>query len=264
MEALGQPDGDHVHTLTCCTHIFVHIARAQAQTQSFHCQRCTFTHGSRVPKRFFAHVSHLSISPSPVSCLTHPCCSLTVTWRPFLTFWRPQVLAVLTCPQSAGRAHLRTSAVEFGYLAKSTLDTGYEPKKFDKITSVDNDTIQNKGQFGVLTVFESSVSHVSHDDFALQLESNWIWRTIFIKKAMREVAEKLNAIRQEILKNNKDWKELVRNMVRNHEQWVYSSTILTYWAVTSDQRSSSSSYYTEFKNTREYECSWKRFWSSTC
>ena len=28
----------------------------------------------------------------------------------------------------------------FGYLAKSALNRGYEPKKFDKITSVDNDT----------------------------------------------------------------------------------------------------------------------------
>ena len=63
-----------------------------------------------------------------------------------------------------------------------------EPKKFDKNTSVDSDTMptndpnhnfsdfskttkENTRQFGVLTVFESSVSHVSHDDFALQIES---------------------------------------------------------------------------------------------
>ena len=77
---------------------------------------------------------------------------------------------------------------EFGYLADSTHSTGYEPKKFDKITSVDNDTMliddpdldeisdfsknthENTGQFGVLTMFESSFSHVSHDDFALQIE----------------------------------------------------------------------------------------------
>ena len=76
---------------------------------------------------------------------------------------------------------------KFGYLAKSALNTGYEPKKFDKITSVDSDTMliddpdfneisdfsknthQNTGLFGVLTMFESSVSHVFHDDFALQI-----------------------------------------------------------------------------------------------
>ena len=81
------------------------------------------------------------------------------------------------------------SGEKFGYLAKSALNTGYEPKKFDKITSVDSDTMliddpdfneisdfsknthENTGLFGVLSMFESSVSHVSHDDFALQIES---------------------------------------------------------------------------------------------
>ena len=71
----------------------------------------------------------------------------------------------------------------FDYLAKSALNTGYEPEKFDKITSVDDDTMlindpnhnfsdfsktthENTTQFGVPTVFESSVSHVSHDDLS--------------------------------------------------------------------------------------------------
>ena len=66
--------------------------------------------------------------------------------------------------------------------------TGHEPKKFDKITSVDSDTMfindpdhdisdfskitgENTGQFGVSAVFEFSVLHVSHDGFALQIES---------------------------------------------------------------------------------------------
>ena len=77
----------------------------------------------------------------------------------------------------------------FGCLAKSDANTGCEPNEFDKITSVDSDTMliddldlhdisdfsnnthENKGLFGVLTMFESSVSHVSHDDFALKKES---------------------------------------------------------------------------------------------
>ena len=63
-----------------------------------------------------------------------------------------------------------------------------ESKKFDKNTSVDDETTlindpnhnisnfskttkENIGQFGVPTVFETSASHVSHDDFALQMES---------------------------------------------------------------------------------------------
>ena len=59
-------------------------------------------------------------------------------------------------------------------------NTSYEPKKFDKITSVDNDTMriddpdldeisvfsktfhENTGLFGVLTMFQSSVSYVFH------------------------------------------------------------------------------------------------------
>ena len=65
---------------------------------------CTYTHGSSVCKKKFAHVSHLSISPSPVSCFTSLCCSCTPTLTsPFC----PYVLAVLTCPESAGHAHLR-------------------------------------------------------------------------------------------------------------------------------------------------------------
>ena len=95
---------------------------------------------------------------------------------------------MLTCPESAGHAQLRTSTEEFAFLAKSGLNTGYEPKEFDKIISVGCDTMliddpdlneisdftknthENSGLFGVLTMFESSVSHVSHDDFALQVE----------------------------------------------------------------------------------------------
>ena len=48
-------------------------------------------------------------------------------------------------------------------------------------------------------------------------------------------------------KNNEDWKNFLHCMIRNHEQWVYSSTILTYWAVMTNLRSSSSSHYLEFK-----------------
>ena len=67
--------------------------------------------------------------------------------------------------------------------------TGYDPKKFDKITSADGDTTpindpnfdnisdfskitrENTGLFGVSTMLETSVSHVSHGEFPLQGES---------------------------------------------------------------------------------------------
>ena len=89
-----------------------------------------------------------------------------------------------TRPKSAGQANFRMSSEEFGYLADpSTHSTGYEPKEFDTTTSVDGDvtpindpnhdsisdfsetTRENTGLFGV---FENSISHVSHGEFALQ------------------------------------------------------------------------------------------------
>ena len=75
-------DGECTYTHLLHAH-FLHIARAQLHLHIF--VRVTHTHGSRVPKRFFAHVSHLSISLFPVSCLTHLCCCLTVNLRQFLT-----------------------------------------------------------------------------------------------------------------------------------------------------------------------------------
>ena len=97
---------------------------------------------------------------------------------------------------------------------------------------------------------------------------------------MQEVAKKIEELKRCVYqdgnyKKNEDWNNFLRSMFRNHEQWVYSSTILTYWAVMTYLRSSSSSYYLEFKKAeprswnaakymREYEHSWKRFWFSTC
>ena len=91
-----------------------------------------------------------------------------------------------TRPKSVRQAHLRTSAGEFGYLADPTHSTCYEPKEFDKTTSVDGDTTpindpnhdsvsdlskttrENTGLFGVPTVCENSVLTVSYGNFALQ------------------------------------------------------------------------------------------------
>ena len=54
--------------------------------------------------------------------------------------------------------------------------------------------------------------------------ANWRWRTIFIKKAMQEVAEKWKnwkdaAIRKKILQknNNEGWNNFLCSMIRNHE-----------------------------------------------
>ena len=40
----------------------------------------------------------------------------------------------------------------------------------NEISDFSKNTHENKGLFDVLAMFESSVSHVSHDDFALQIE----------------------------------------------------------------------------------------------
>ena len=81
--------------------------------------------------------------------------------------------------ESVDQAHFRTSGGEFGYLADPTHSTGYEPKDIDKITSADGDTTpindpnyddvfdfakitrENTGLFGVSTMSEASVLHVS-------------------------------------------------------------------------------------------------------
>ena len=133
---------------------------------------------SSVRKKFFAHVSliFLAFSLLTVTVFAVPAHSL----RHHVS---GHVLAEHSRPKSAGHAQLRTCIAKFGYLAKSDANTRYEPNEFD--TSVDDDTMligdpdhknsdiskttnENTGQFGVLTVFESSVLHVSHDDFALQ------------------------------------------------------------------------------------------------
>ena len=94
--------------------------------------RVTYTQGSRVPKRFFAHVSHLPISPSPFSCFfRRPCCS---PHGHFDTSF-PSAPSWPNCSRSgsAGQAHFRTSGEEFGYLADLTHSTGFEPKSSTRL-----------------------------------------------------------------------------------------------------------------------------------
>ena len=98
------------------------------------------------------------------------------------TFLSAQSLPNCSRSESAGQAHFRTSGGEFGYVTDSTHSTGYEPKQFDKITSADGDTTpisdpnydnisdfskitrENTGLFGVPTVLEACISHVSYGE----------------------------------------------------------------------------------------------------
>ena len=83
------PTTSHKANVNPCTYtqlLHAHFSARCACTSHLNIfMRVTHTHGSGVCKRVFAYVSYLYISPSPVSCLTHPCCFLTVTSRPSLT-----------------------------------------------------------------------------------------------------------------------------------------------------------------------------------
>ena len=100
-----------VHTLTCCTHIFLHIARAQSHdahcvcAHSAHLHACEHTRMAQVSEKFCCmRMSHISIS-----CVTlRPCCSLTVTSRPLSRLWRPR-LPCRALPDPKARVK-RTSA----------------------------------------------------------------------------------------------------------------------------------------------------------
>ena len=181
-----------------CTH--THLSRAHFFcAEPTHCVLRTsscvsHTRMAQVSVKRCLHMCHtspsrlLSSDDSPIF-LAVPARSLRDQSRLRLHWlWQPHDLAVLSRPESAGRAPLRTCIAKFGWLARSDANTGYEPKEFDKITSVDTDTIlinepnhtfsgfsrttnENTRHVGVLTVFESSVTQRSHDDFALQVES---------------------------------------------------------------------------------------------
>ena len=129
--------GGSVHTLTCCTHIFLRRARSLRISHIF--MRVTHTHGSSVMKK---------------RCLSHECL------RSLFRFLQPHVspvtvvlvhplrhhlsvhnLAVLSRPKSAGHAQRRICIAKFGYLAKSDANAGNEPTEFDKNNSVDDDTV---------------------------------------------------------------------------------------------------------------------------
>ena len=85
----------HVVATTVCTTVEctnTHLLHAHFSAQS--ACTITFAHFSCVPhtrtaqvsvKRFVACACLWSLSPSPFSCLTHPCCSRTVTSRPLPT-----------------------------------------------------------------------------------------------------------------------------------------------------------------------------------
>ena len=107
-----------VHTLTCCTHIFLRTGRTLRTSAHFSC--VSHTHGSSSWKKCVSHECLCSLSrllPSHVS----PVCAVLVRlpWHHLSVLF----LAVRSRPESAGHAPLRTCIAIFGYLAKSDAHT---------------------------------------------------------------------------------------------------------------------------------------------
>ena len=89
------------------------------------------THRDRVHawlKVFAVCMSHMPISPS-LSFMCHPPSLLFFD----TTFPSAPSSSSFTRPQSAGQAHFRTSAEEFGYLADPTHSTAHETKGKGKV-----------------------------------------------------------------------------------------------------------------------------------
>ena len=154
-----------VHTLTRCTHNFLHIARAQSHLHIF--MRVAFSLLMSHPSLLYLH-THFDIT--------------------FLSIFLPNI-PVLKAQDMRNSARASRSLATWPSQMQTRVKS---PHKFDYITSLDSDTMliddpdlneisefskntrENTGLLGVLTMFETSVSHVSHDDFVLQIEDKEI------------------------------------------------------------------------------------------
>ena len=177
-----------VATTVCVTGVCTHSPVARTVFSCTYTARalrafsCTFTHGSRLQ----CACRHLSfISPSRFSCFTRrcSCCSLTVTSRPIPTTTSLTLTSTTSCrtfPTKKRRSSaLRTRTSSLANWPSSFLPQVMSPKSstrslpwiMTRRSSTNQTTVsptsrkptnENSGQFGVSTVFESSVLHVAH------------------------------------------------------------------------------------------------------
>ena len=149
----------HIFSARCCTHFYIFMRAHPRMAQG------------REKGLLHAHLVDLYLAFSIL--MFHPPSLLFLHGHFDTTFPSAQSLPSSTRPKSAGHAHFRTRAQEFGYLADPTHSTGYEPKQRDKTTSVDGDTTpindpdhdsisdfskthsENTGLFGVPTVLKT-------------------------------------------------------------------------------------------------------------
>ena len=219
----------YMHSLV--TRTFSCAQRAHFVLHTFH---ACHTHAwlKVMSKRCLSHVCLGSLSrflPSHVSpILAVPARSLRdQSWQRLHCRSRPHVLAVLSRPESAGHAPLRTCIAKFGYLAKSAQrvrqkyfcgqwhDALNDPDRF--ASDFSKTTNENTSQFGVLTMFESSVLHVFH----------W-WFCSSDRK------QRKHAIGKPLLDREKQKKEKVwRSVMQSRCQRKVNGTVLVWvWRVT--------------------------------
>ena len=94
-----------VHTLTCRTHIFLHMARAQSHPHIF--MRVTYAQGSSVCEKVFC-ICVVSLHLAFSLLMSHPSFAVSVRRLSLSRLSSPHVLAVVSRPKSAGHAHRRT------------------------------------------------------------------------------------------------------------------------------------------------------------
>ena len=209
-------------TFFCCT-VFV-----CAQPHIF--MRVTYTHGSSAWKGSLHMCRFLSISPSPFSWFTYPCCSCTVTSKPIptttsltptstwscrtfptwkrrssalrprmscLATWPSSFLTQVMSPRSSTRS-LLWILTRYSSMIRTTISpTSRKP------------TNENTGQFGVPTVFESSLLHVSH---------GWCCSS--------ERKQRKHAIGKPLLDREKEEREgFLWSVLQSRSQWKIDGTV---------------------------------------
>ena len=94
-----------------------------------------------------------------------------------------------------------------------------------KFSDFSKNTHENTGLFGVLTMFESSVSHVYHDDFALQIEikESMPWETDCLTEREKGKREGFATNAAESMS-----KKSLRNNIRCHSLQTLRKTLFSW------------------------------------
>ena len=228
-----------VHTLTCCTHIY--LVYIQCAYTSHIVMRATHAWLKGVCS---AHVvislsSHLL--PSHVSPVLAP----AVLWRSLRDhsrqrprwLWRPRLPAELSRPKSAGRAHSargrgvwlpgRFHALHRLWVQKVRQEyfrgwwQGAHQRSGPQYPRLLENQEREHGQFGVHTVFESSVLHVSH------------WWFLFLRQKAKKACNRETVAWQwmspKFLNNWKNHQNLVEH-VDDQRRFQECSYSLVYFA----------------------------------